>query len=247
VSFVGDLERLFASSLYPLRIPLFVAGLVVTALLVRTARRRGWLVAARAHPARSTLVLAPILAVALPLGWYLASPLLITTRIDEAPPVAVLWPRSDGAGTSPSIVSRPPSSAAVALVSPVSPAFSAAPPAAPPDVTGPALAERRGTFHGEDDFHFGRGTARLFATADGVILRFEGFAVRNGPDLFVYLSPAAGGYAGKGNLELGRLKASEGNQNYRLPAGTDPSAYRSAVIWCKQFAVQFAVATLKAV
>jgi hypothetical protein len=236
VSFVGDLERLFASSLYPLRIPLFVAGIVVAALLVRTARRRGWLVAARAHPGRSSLVLAAILAVALPLGWYLASPLFITTRIDEAPPVAVLSPGSDGAGTSPSIAS---------------PVFSAAPPAAPSDphsdvTAGPVLAERRGMFHGEDDFHFGRGTARLFGTPDGVFLRFEGFEVRNGPDLYVYLSPAAGGYAGKGNLELGRLKASQGNQNYRLPAGTDPATYRSVVIWCKQFAVQFAVATLKA-
>jgi hypothetical protein len=235
VSFVGDLERLFAGSLYPLRMPLFVAGIVVLALVVRIARRRGWLVAARAHPGRSTLVLAPILAVALPLSWYLASPLFITTTIDEAPPVAVLSPAS---------------SAPVPSQLPVSPVFSAAPPASPSthsDATaGPALAERRGTFHGEDDFHFGRGTARLFGTPDGVVLRFEGFEVRNGPDLYVYLSPAAGGYARKGNLELGRLKASQGNQNYRLPAGTDPSAYRSVVIWCKQFAVQFAVATLKA-
>jgi hypothetical protein len=224
---------------------------VVAALVVRTARRRGWLAAARAHPGRSALILAPILAVALPLGWYLASPLFITTRIDEAPPVAVLSPGADGAGTMPSIASTRASSAAVPSQSTVSPVFSAAPPAAPPAVpsdatAGPALAERRGTFHGEDDFHFGRGTARLFGTPDGVVLRFEGFEVRNGPDLYVYLSPAAGGYAGKGNLELGRLKASQGNQNYRLPARTDPSAYRSVVIWCKQFAVQFAVATLTA-
>jgi hypothetical protein len=236
VSFVGDLERLFASSLYPLRMPLFVAGIVVLALVLRIARRRGWLVAARAHPGRSAMILTPILAVALPLGWYLASPLFITTTIDEAPPVAVLSPAS---------------SAPVPTQLPVSPVFSAAPPAAPPSVhsdatAGPALAERRGTFHGQDDFHFGRGTARLFVTADGVFVRFEGFEVRNGPDLYVYLSPSSNGYAGKGNLELGRLKASEGNQNYRLPAGTDPSAYRSVVIWCKQFAVQFAVATLKA-
>ena len=231
MSFVGDLERLFASNLYPLRVPLFVAGIVVAALVVRTARRRGWLVAARAHPGRSALVLAPILAVALPLGWYLASPLFITTRIDEAPPIAAGSPGLGVAGASPSIVLSPRSAPSVV------PSAVAA---------SPALAARRGTFHGEDDFHFGRGTARLFATADGVFVRFENFAVRNGPDLYVYLSPSSNGYAGKGNLELGRLKASEGNQNYRLPAGTDPATYRSVVIWCKQFAVQFAVATLKA-
>lgn len=224
MSFVGDLERLFATSLYPLRVPMFIAGLVIAVLVIRLARRRGWLGAARAHPRRSALVLAPILAVALPLGWYLASPLFITTSIDEAPPAVAASPPSAPAVPSPSIVP----SVAPALVT-----------------ASPALAERRGTFHGEDDFHFGRGTARLFATADGVFVRFENFAVRNGPDLFVYLSPNSSGYAGKGNLELGRLKASEGNQNYRLPSGTDPAAYRSVVIWCKQFAVQFAVATLR--
>jgi hypothetical protein len=233
VSFVGDLERLFATSLYSLRIPLFIAGLVIAVAFIVVARRRGWVGAARAHPGRTALVLAPILAVALPLGWYLASPLFITTSIDEAPP-AVAGSPPDVAGVSPSTV-LPPSSPAVP-----------SPSVAPSAVTAsPALAERRGTFHGEDDFHFGRGTARLVATADGVFVRFENFAVRNGPDLYVYLSPSSSGYAGKGNLELGRLKASEGNQNYRLPAGTDPAAYRSVVIWCKQFAVQFAVATLR--
>jgi hypothetical protein len=230
VSFIGDLERLFATSLYPLRIPLFIAGVVIALAFIVVARRRGWVGAARAHPGRSALVLGPILAVALPLGWYLASPLFITTSIDEAPPAVASAP-PDVAGASPSILSSP------AVPSPsVAPAVVTA---------GPAIAERRGTFHGEDDFHFGRGTARLFATADGVFVRFENFAVRNGPDLYVYLSPSSSGYAGKGNLELGRLKASEGNQNYRLPSGTDPAAYRSVVIWCKQFAVQFAVATLR--
>ena len=118
----------------------------------------------------------------------------------------------------------------------------------PPTVAAdPGIAERRGTFHGADDFHFGRGTARVIGTPEGVVVRLESFAVRNGPDLYVYLSPDADGYGSNGNLELGRLKASEGNQNYRLPAGTDPAAYRSVVIWCRQFSVQFAVATLKPV
>lgn len=235
MSFVGDLERLFASSLYPLRVPLFIAGLVIAVLVIRAARRRGWLLAARAHPGRTVLVLVPVLAVTLPLGWYLASPLFITTRIDEAPPVTV-------ASASPELVAASSSAVTLPSVSPASPSASGLPPTATPS---PGLAERRGTFHGADDFHFGRGTARLIGTSDGVVVRFESFAVRNGPDLYVYLSPDADGYARKSNLELGRLKASEGNQNYRLPAGTDPSAYRSVVIWCKQFSVEFAVATLK--
>ena len=43
-------------------------------------------------------------------------------------------------------------------------------------------------------------------------------------------------------LELGRLKATDGSFNYALPAGTDPSDFASALIWCKQFAHLFAVA-----
>ena len=127
-----------------------------------------------------------------------------------------------------------------------------APPAVATDAgvptAGPATAspasERSGMFAGADDFHFGRGTARLIATAGGGwTVRFEDFAVRNGPDLYVYLSPSPKGYA-KGALELGTLKADTGAFNYALPPGTDPDAYRSVVVWCKQFAVQFAHATL---
>jgi hypothetical protein len=56
---------------------------------------------------------------------------------------------------------------------------------------------------GADEFHFGKGTARLIEPAPGVFtVRLEDFAVRNGPDLFVYLSPSADGYT-DGVVELG--------------------------------------------
>ena len=101
-----------------------------------------------------------------------------------------------------------------------------------------------GTFSGADDFHFGRGTAQLIETAPGVYaIRLEDFEVRNGPDLYVYLSPAADGYTDAA-IELGRLKADRGNQNYEVPAGAPVGDVRSVVIWCKQFAVQFAWAPL---
>ena len=101
-----------------------------------------------------------------------------------------------------------------------------------------------GTFSGADEFHFGRGTALLVETSPGTYtLRLEDFAVRNGPDLYVYLSPAADGYA-EGATEVARLKADRGNQNYAVPPGTDLSRIRSVVIWCKQFAVLFATAPL---
>ena len=67
--------------------------------------------------------------------------------------------------------------------------------------------------------------------------------MRNGPDLFVYLSTAPDGYSSDA-LELGELKGTKGAFNYEVPAGTDVSAYKSAVVWCKDFGVLFATALL---
>jgi hypothetical protein len=115
----------------------------------------------------------------------------------------------------------------------------------PPEPSGAALAATRtGTFQGADDFHFGRGTASLIQVRPGSwTLRFEDFSVRNGPDLYVYLSSDPAGYA-EGAIELGTLKATDGAFNTDIPAGTDVGAVRSIVIWCKQFSVEFAVAAL---
>lgn len=115
-----------------------------------------------------------------------------------------------------------------------------------PGPTATPLLALAGTFTGADEFHFGRGTAKLIETEPGrFVVRLEKFEVRNGPDLFVYLSPSADGYA-KGAIEIGRLKADKGNQNYELPAGTDVSSAASIVIWCRQFSVLFATAPLDA-
>jgi hypothetical protein len=99
-----------------------------------------------------------------------------------------------------------------------------------------------GEFRGADDFHFGRGQALIIETEPGKhVLRFENFSVRNGPDLFVYLSTEADEY-GRDSLELGKLKATDGAFNYDIPHGTDLTRYKSVVVWCKPFAVMFAVA-----
>ena len=107
-----------------------------------------------------------------------------------------------------------------------------------------ARVTHRGMVEGADAFHFGRGRALLIETAPGrYVLRFEDFSVRNGPDLFVYLSPSATGYA-EGAVNLGRLRATDGAFNYELPAGVDVSQVQSAIIWCRRFAVLFATAPL---
>lgn len=203
---IGDLERAFATSLYPLRVPIAIGLLVGLIALIVVARRRGWVGAARRHPGRTSVLAVAILAIGLPVGWYLGSPLFIRTSLVEPAPSAT---------TAPS-----------------------------PSIGAIRTAERTGTFHGADDFHFGSGTAKLIEAEPGVwIVRFEDFSVRNGPDLYVYLSPDPAGYA-DGAVELGALKATDGAFNTSVPAGTDVTGLRSVVIWCKQFAVQFAVAEL---
>ena len=76
-------------------------------------------------------------------------------------------------------------------------------------------------------------------------MRLDDFAVRNGPDLYVVLSPDPAGYKERGAIEVGRLKATDGSFNMRLPDGVDPSDARSVLIWCKQFSHLFAVAPLE--
>ncbi len=112
---------------------------------------------------------------------------------------------------------------------------------------GAGVVLRQGTLKGADAFHFGSGSVRLLRAADGrQLLRFEEYAVRNGPDLFVYLTPdVAGDVGASGAINLGVIRATQGNVNYELPAGVDASAFRSAVIWCRSFAVTFAVAVLE--
>jgi hypothetical protein len=97
--------------------------------------------------------------------------------------------------------------------------------------------------------HQSSGTVSLIELpGGGRILRLENLTTSNGPDLRVYLStaPASSDWHGydRNYVDLGALKGNLGNQNYPLPEGTDLARYRSAVIWCRQFKVGFAVAPL---
>ncbi|MEU0743323.1 DM13 domain-containing protein [Streptomyces sp. NPDC006134] len=97
--------------------------------------------------------------------------------------------------------------------------------------------------------HGTRGTARTVRLADGgQVLRLEDLRTSEGPDVRVYLSTRDAGAVkaglGDGAVELGKLKGNMGNQNYTVPAGTDLSGFRSAVIWCERFSVSFGAAGL---
>jgi hypothetical protein len=74
------------------------------------------------------------------------------------------------------------------------------------------------------------------------VLRLEDLVVTNGPDLYVYLSTDK---SASDFVNLGRLKANIGNQNYEVPEGTDLTKYGTVLIWCKAFSVLFGSADLK--
>jgi hypothetical protein len=101
-----------------------------------------------------------------------------------------------------------------------------------------------GSFVGAGDgIHDAQGIAKIIPIAgDANVLRLEDLVATNGPDLYVYLSTDK---SASDFINLGRLKANIGNQNYAIPAGTEMSKYDTVLIWCRAFSVLFGSADLK--
>ena len=83
-------------------------------------------------------------------------------------------------------------------------------------------------------------------------LRLTGFMTSNGPDVHVLLAESADENLKqefvKGQLasvELGALKANQGDQDYDLPDSADLSKYDDVVIYCERFHVVFGSAKLE--
>jgi hypothetical protein len=94
-----------------------------------------------------------------------------------------------------------------------------------------------------DGFHNAQGLAKVIPIGDGnSVLRLENFKSTNGPNVHLYLSTDK---AASNFIDLGRLKANNGNQNYNIPDRTDISKYDMVLIWCKDFSVLFGSAELK--
>lgn len=103
-----------------------------------------------------------------------------------------------------------------------------APTASPQEIMGGAVIGTVG--------HPAEGTARIVRDGARMYLRYENFKTLNGPDLFIYLATDE---SATEFVNLGRLKATEGNINYEIPAGTDLSKYRYVLTWCRAFSVLF--------
>ncbi|MGI0051860.1 MAG: DM13 domain-containing protein [Nitrososphaeraceae archaeon] len=100
-----------------------------------------------------------------------------------------------------------------------------------------------GDFMGVNDgIHNAEGYAKILTLSDGSqILRLEDFRSTNGPDVHLYLSTDK---QANNFIDLGRLKANNGDQNYQIPIDTDFNKYKYVLIWCQPFSVLFGSAQL---
>lgn len=92
--------------------------------------------------------------------------------------------------------------------------------------------------------HPADGYVRVFEDEGTQYLRYEELHTINGPDLFVYLATDDDA---SDFINLGRLKATNGNINYAIPEGTDLDTYSHALVWCRAFGVLFNSADLSTV
>ena len=108
----------------------------------------------------------------------------------------------------------------------------------------------KGTFihaNPSDPIHHGKGGVSVYQDLVHIESDFE---VGPGPKFHVYLVPEksvvpATDVAKTMFVDLGRLKAFKGSQNYPVPAGVNLVNYGSVVIWCEQFGVLISPAALK--
>jgi hypothetical protein len=183
------------------------------------------------HPA--TWVALSVAVIGLVVGLLLFEPwrAFTSSHVDEPVPVAAAAP------TAPPTTSTTSTQGSVAAPPPVAPA----PPPQPQ-----VLAE--GTFISHE--HDTTGTARVLKLTDGSrVLRLENFSTSDGPDVHVWLSAAKhngpdGSFDDGRYVKLGEMKATDGNQNYVIPADAKLAGLQSAVIWCDRFNVAFGAAPL---
>lgn len=98
-----------------------------------------------------------------------------------------------------------------------------------------------------DPIHRGQGAVKVYKE----LLHLESdFEVGPGPKYHVYLVPVdevtpSTAVDKTMFVDLGRLRAFKGSQNYPIPAGVNVKDYPHVVIWCEQFNVLISPARLE--
>lgn len=149
-------------------------------------------------------------------AWYALSPLLRNKVVNDALPEPVQSSPSKEMPQSIAVGEPNPNDGAAPILSPAIPVVATT-------------------------AHPASGTVRVVKDGDQAIIRYEDYKTINGPDLRVYLSTdlEATKY-----VDLGKIKGTEGNINYTVPAGVDLSQYRYVLTWCEDFSVLFNSADL---
>ena len=256
--FFGDVECL-AADLYPYRWAIAAGVLIVLAALGAFAYRSGWHMVLWRRRRAATIVGVPLLALAIFVGWDLASPLFSSKTVEEEFPFAF-------AASIPEEMGREAVELVMAVIAemdqepveeamPKSMSFEQATESEEAAISTAtelgAVELKVGSFRDQDGFHRGSGQATIYRGPDGShLLRVDDFKVTNGPDLHILLSSHPDPrdrdqLKDTGYIDLGKLKGNIGSQNYPIPVNLDITAQMSVVIYCKPFHVIFSVAPLQ--
>ncbi|MFB6298311.1 MAG: DM13 domain-containing protein [Salinirussus sp.] len=111
---------------------------------------------------------------------------------------------------------------------------------------------KTGSFVGTD--HDVSGQVSLVLTEGGLALRFENYSQQQGPDVFVYVTPAETPDSGSeindgrkvridGGADNGE-STKEGTFTQPLPEGVSAEDINGVGVWCDRFGVPFGYATL---
>jgi len=98
-----------------------------------------------------------------------------------------------------------------------------------------------------DPIHYGKGKVTVY---EDLVHLHEDFEVGPGPKFHVYLVPDGDVTPNTAvdetmYVDLGRLRAFKGSQNYLVPAGVELTNFGSVVVWCEQFGVLISPSRLR--
>ena len=168
------------------------------------------------------------LVVAVVIGWYLLSPLWRNIRVDESSPLTVQdkFDSMDEATRRQFEEALRQAQSGEKIMQDTMP--------------GNARLIVQGIF--KPRAHDVEGQAFLIEQNGKRILRFENFKTINGPNLHIYLGSELGN---KDFVDLGKIRATEGNVNYEINSSVNISKYNKVMVWCVPFSVLFSYAELK--
>ena len=180
------------------------------------------------------------------LYWFQPWKLFTHSTVNEALPTVATsaqpvtpGPVATSPGTTPAPTESPSESSEAPTVSQPAPAELTSPASMMQEATTrvtPAdpVELASGQFAGQE--HPTSGNVAVLQLDDGTrFVRLENFSTSDGPDVHIWLSDqVAGGdwhsYDDARFLDLGSLKATDGNQNYEVPAGAELAGFVSVVV-----------------